>query len=130
MAVALGDEAERGLAEDFGRRHPSDRMRLAAWDALALGEADAAGRESVWRRAQASGNRLLAGEARRRLALLRALALPLERCSGEGVDRALQDQRGGMRIDPFRSLGAAEVLFDHRPLGGLRGPAFVPQQDR
>lgn len=72
MAVALGDEAARVLAEDFGRHHPSDRMRLAAWDALALGEADSAGREAVWRRAEASGNRLLAGEARRRLALLAA----------------------------------------------------------
>lgn len=70
MAVALGDDTARGLAEDFGRRHPSDRMRLAAWDALALGEADVAGRENVWRRAEASGNRLLAGEARRRLVVM------------------------------------------------------------
>ncbi|MDE2561877.1 MAG: transposase [Sphingomonadales bacterium] len=72
MAVALGDDGARGLAEDFGHRHPSDRMRLAAWDALALSEADAAAREAVWRSAEASGNRLLAGEARRRLANLAA----------------------------------------------------------
>lgn len=70
LAVALGLEDARDLAEDFGRSHPSDRMRLAAWQAQAAVATDAGARDMVWRRAEASGSLLVAGEARRqRMAL-------------------------------------------------------------
>jgi hypothetical protein len=46
------------------------------------------------------------------------------------IDRGLEDQGGGVRIDALGTLGAAEILFDHRAFGGLRRPAFVPHQDR
>ncbi len=70
VALAIGLENARDLAEDFGRGHPSDRMRLAAWEAQACAVTDAGERDEVWRRAEASGSLLVAGEARRhRLAL-------------------------------------------------------------
>jgi hypothetical protein len=66
IAVGLGGEEALDLAERFGRHHPSDRMRLAAWDALVSVEADAAARDTVWQRAEACGSRLVAAEARLR----------------------------------------------------------------
>ena len=66
LAVALGLDEARDLAEEFGRYHPSDRMRLAAWEAQACAECDDGGRDAVWRRAEFSGNVLVAGEAKRR----------------------------------------------------------------
>lgn len=66
LAVALGLEEERDLAEEFGRHHPSDRMRLAAWEAQACAECGEGGRDAVWRRAEISGTALVAGEAKRR----------------------------------------------------------------
>jgi hypothetical protein len=60
IAVGLGGKEARDLAERFGRSHPSDRMRLAAWDALASVADDA---DAVWRQAEASGSRLVAAEA-------------------------------------------------------------------
>lgn len=65
IAVGLGGEEAQDLAETFGKAHPSDRMRLAAWDALA---SVAENRDEVWRRAELSGSRLVAAEARSRLA--------------------------------------------------------------
>ena len=49
----------------FARRHPSERMRLTALEAQA-GVLEPAGRDALWRRAEASGSRLIALEARRR----------------------------------------------------------------
>jgi hypothetical protein len=66
MAVALGLENARDLAAEFGRSHPSDRMRVAAWDALALGVTDDAARDAVWARAEVAGSRMVAMEAKRR----------------------------------------------------------------
>lgn len=63
IAVGLGSEEACDLAERFGRSHPSDRMRLAAWDALASAAEDG---EEVWRRAELCGSRLVAAEARLR----------------------------------------------------------------
>jgi len=60
IAVGLGGEEALDLAERFGTRHPSDRMRLAAWDALASVSDDA---DAVWRRAERCGSRLVAAEA-------------------------------------------------------------------
>ncbi len=66
IAVALGCGEARELATCFGRSHPSDRMRLAAWGALASVAPDAAARDALWRAAEASGSRLVAAEARMR----------------------------------------------------------------
>lgn len=65
VAVGLENAEARGLAEHFARHHVSDRMRLVALEAQA-GILDQAGRDDLWRRAEASGSRLVAGEAARR----------------------------------------------------------------
>lgn len=70
LAVGLGTEEALDLAERFARRHPSDRMRLAAWDALAARQPDPAQRDALWREAESSGSRLVAMEARARRAEL------------------------------------------------------------
>ena len=72
VAVGLGLDEALDLAEQFGRSHPSDRMRLAGWEALAMVAPDAAGRDEVWARAELSGNRMVTGEARRQLSRLTA----------------------------------------------------------
>ncbi|MFM5950967.1 MAG: transposase [Novosphingobium sp.] len=66
VAVALGGEEALDLAERFARSHPSDRMRLASWDALAAREADPSARDAVWHEAERSGSRLVTMEARAR----------------------------------------------------------------
>lgn len=65
VAVGLGCPDARDLAENFARLHPSDRMRLTALEAQA-GVLDAAARDDLWRRAEGSGSRLVALEARRK----------------------------------------------------------------
>ena len=65
IAVGLGCEESRDLAERFAAGHPSDRMRLTALDAQA-GVLGLAERDELWRRAEGSGSRLVALEARRR----------------------------------------------------------------
>ena len=70
IAVGLGGEEALGLARDFGRTHPSERMRLASWNALAAAEPDRAGRDALWRQAEGAGSRLVAAEARARRAAL------------------------------------------------------------
>lgn len=66
IGVGLGHEEARDLAESFGRSHPSDRMRLAAWGALAGASTDEAARDDLWRQAEGCGSRLVAAEARLR----------------------------------------------------------------
>lgn len=66
LAVALGSDEALDLASRFAHRHPSDRLRLAAWDALAAREGDAATRDALWREAEGAGSRLVAMEARAR----------------------------------------------------------------
>lgn len=66
IAVGLGGEEARDLAMRFGQGHPSDRMRLASWSALASVETCTGGRDAVWRAAERSGSLLVAGEARLR----------------------------------------------------------------
>ena len=64
-AVGLGGAEALDLAEDFGRHHPSDRLRLASFEARAMlleGQA----RDELWRRAELAGSRLVAAEARQR----------------------------------------------------------------
>jgi hypothetical protein len=70
IAVALGGAEAIDLAHRFGHRHPSDRMRLAAWSALASAAPDG---DAVWREAEGAGSRLVAEEAKlRRRALAEA----------------------------------------------------------
>lgn len=66
IAVGLGGEAAHDLAEHFANHHPSDRLRLVAWDALVSSSADAAVRDALWARAECCGSRLVAKEARAR----------------------------------------------------------------
>ena len=70
IAVALGSAEALDLAHRFARRHPSDAMRLAAWDALASREIDAAARDALWQEAEGAGSRLVTMEARERRAKL------------------------------------------------------------
>jgi len=69
VAVGLGCPDARDLAECFARSHPSDRMRLTALEAQA-GVLGLDERDELWRRAEGSGSRLVALEARRRRAAL------------------------------------------------------------
>jgi hypothetical protein len=73
IAVGFGGTEAMDLAETFARKHPSDRMRLTALDAQS-GTLDHTGRDELWRRAESAGSRLIALEARRRRALLEAVA--------------------------------------------------------
>ena len=65
VAVGLGSEEARDLAENFARNHISERMRLTALEAQA-GVLDVQDRDDLWRRAESSGSRLVAMEAARR----------------------------------------------------------------
>ena len=66
IAVGMGCGEARDLASTFGRSHPSDRMRLAAWGALASVETEVAARDGIWRAAELAGSRLVAAEAKQR----------------------------------------------------------------
>ncbi|MXP08700.1 transposase [Pseudoblastomonas halimionae] len=70
IAVSLESDAALDLAENFGRSHPSDRMRYACWDARAGIVKDDEARDAVWREAEVAGSRLIAAEARRKRAEL------------------------------------------------------------
>jgi len=70
VAVGLGQAEALDLADRFAHHHPSDRVRLAAWDALASLEADADRRDKLWARAELSGSRLVEAEAKQRRAEL------------------------------------------------------------
>ena len=69
-AIGLGSEEALDLAHRFARRHPSDRLRLAAWDGLAARESNLQERDALWREAEGSGSRLVEMEARARRAEL------------------------------------------------------------
>ena len=66
IAVGLGNEEARDLAWRFGKAHPSDSLRLAAWTALASVETGAEAREGVWQAAESSGSLLVTQEAQMR----------------------------------------------------------------
>lgn len=87
IAVGTGSEEARDLAERFARKHPSDRMRLAALEAHA-GVLGIEERDGLWRRAESSGCRLVSAEARRHRT---ALASPKGEIGAEG-DRAEEQQ--------------------------------------
>ena len=70
VAVGLGSEEALDLAHRFALRHPSDTMRLAAWEALASRKAEPGARDALWREAEGAGSRLVAMEAKARRAEL------------------------------------------------------------
>ncbi|MBS0480637.1 MAG: transposase [Proteobacteria bacterium] len=75
VAIGLGSDEAIDLGHRFAHRHPSDRLRLAAWDALAAREADPAMKDALWREAEESGSLLVEMEAkvrRKELAMLQA----------------------------------------------------------
>jgi hypothetical protein len=72
IAVGLGGDEALDLAERFAATHPSDRMRLAAWDALASATPGEAACDAMWRRAESSGSLLVAKAARAKRAVLAA----------------------------------------------------------
>ena len=65
VAVELGGEEAQALARRFGQKHLSERMRLAAWRALASAAPDEAARDAVWREAEGAGSRAVAEVAKR-----------------------------------------------------------------
>lgn len=69
LAVGLGGAEAQDLAEHFAQNHPSDRMRLASYEARAL-LADHAGQDALWRQAELSGSRMVAMEATARRSAL------------------------------------------------------------
>jgi hypothetical protein len=69
LATGLGAPEALELAEHFACSHPSDRIRLAAWEGLA-GSVPATESDNVWARAEESGNLLVAKEAAMRRAAL------------------------------------------------------------
>lgn len=72
VAIGLGGEEALDLAHRFARSHPSDRLRLSTWDALAARECTAAAKDTLWQQAERSGSRLVEAEARARRAELAA----------------------------------------------------------
>lgn len=68
LRVAIASESAEAL--DFskwvGATHPSDRLRLASFEARAGQRPDPASRDAVWREAELSGSRMVAEIARRR----------------------------------------------------------------
>ena len=66
VAIATGHQDALDLAEQFGKSHPSDRLRLATYEARSLLLADQAARDTLWREAELSGSRMLAATARGR----------------------------------------------------------------
>ena len=68
-AIGIGTEEALDFAEWVGKAHPSDRMRLASYEARS-GLLDKAGREALWQQAEHSGSIMLAAEAASRRAAL------------------------------------------------------------
>ncbi len=70
VAVASGAAGALDYAEWVGAAHPSDRMRLASYEARADLCGDPAEVDALWRAGELSGNRMVAGAARARRAAL------------------------------------------------------------
>ena len=58
-SVATGHADALDLAENFGASHPSDRMRLASFEARAYLLEDAAAKDSLWRQAELTRREML-----------------------------------------------------------------------
>jgi hypothetical protein len=71
-AVGLGGEEAIDLADHFGKHHPSDRIRLASFEARATLTIGAAA-DGLWAEAESSGSRLVAEEAKKKRQALAAV---------------------------------------------------------
>ena len=71
MAVASGAGNALDFAEWVGAGHPSDRMRLASYEARADMLDDPAEADALWRVGELSGSLMVAGAARARRAMLK-----------------------------------------------------------
>ncbi|MDP5103585.1 MAG: transposase [Erythrobacter sp.] len=72
VAVASGAESALDYAEWVGMAHPSDRMRLASFEARADLLGDPAEADALWRAGEVSGCRMVAGAAQARRTTLAA----------------------------------------------------------
>jgi hypothetical protein len=63
VAVASGAPQALDFAERAGRSHPSERLRLASFEARAARLGDIAARDDIWREAELSGSLVLAAVA-------------------------------------------------------------------
>lgn len=70
VAVASGAQAALDYAEWVGAAHPSDRMRLASYEARAELLGDPAEVDALWRAGELSGSQMVAGAARAKRAAL------------------------------------------------------------
>ncbi|HSJ77962.1 MAG TPA: transposase [Erythrobacter sp.] len=70
VAVASGAQSALDYAEWVGAAHPSDRMRLASFEARAEMCDDPAEADALWRAGELSGSRMVAGAAREKRAAL------------------------------------------------------------
>ena len=74
-AVASGSDDAADFAEWIGRHHPSDRLRLASFEARSGVLTDEDARDRLWRQAEESGSRMVSMQAKqRREALYEAIA--------------------------------------------------------
>lgn len=64
VAIATGHQDALDLAEQFGRSHPSDRLRLATYEARSLLLDEETERDKLWREAELSGCRMLEAVAK------------------------------------------------------------------
>ncbi len=70
VAVATGSDDALDFAEWVGSQHPSDRLRLASFEARAGICCDSDSRDAIWRDAEGGGSRLLATVAAKRRRML------------------------------------------------------------
>lgn len=68
VAVASGAPRAQDYAAWVGTRHPSERLRLASFEARAQQCDGLAAQDALWREAELSGSRMVAGAARARRA--------------------------------------------------------------
>ncbi|MBV7259532.1 transposase [Erythrobacter crassostreae] len=72
LAVGMGTGEALDFADWVGRSHPSDRLRLASFEARAARSIDAAEEDALWRSGELGGGNMVAQIAKKRRALLRA----------------------------------------------------------
>lgn len=72
VAVATGHDEALDMAEQFGCSHPSDRLRLASFEARVGLLTDRHARDELWRAAELSGCRMLSETAKLKRASLAA----------------------------------------------------------
>ncbi len=69
-AIATGEAEALDLAERFGQSHPSDRLRLASFEARAMLHEDVVAQDALWREAELSGCRMLEAVAKQKRKVL------------------------------------------------------------